>query len=179
MKIKHRFTNHTLSPQTEILIVGTFNPDTEKNPADFFYGRSRNYLWQLLPLAFNLPNLKRKSKEDKSAFMRQMKIDFIDVVGEIEVGEGSETNYKDDYIDKKITINQDVIRQIKKLKKLKKVCFTRKTFGNIPNIKREIKTVEDYCKAHQIFFQYLITPARIYDRKKQEEWTNFFRNNPG
>lgn len=177
MKIKHRFTDHKLHPETEILIVGTFNPETEKNPADFFYGRSRNYLWQLLPLAFNLPSLKGKPKEDKSAFMRQMKIDFIDVVGEIEVDEGSETNYKDDYIDRKITINHDVIKQIKKLKKLRKVCFTRKTFGNIPNIKKEVKKVEDYCKKNQIFFQYLITPARIYDKNKQREWTNFFRDN--
>jgi G:T/U-mismatch repair DNA glycosylase len=179
MKIKHRFTHHKINPETEILIVGTFNPDTEKNPADFFYGRSRNHLWQLLPSAFNLPTLKGKSKEEKSSFMRQMKIDFADIVGEIEVDEGSETNYKDEYIDNKITVTHDIIKQIQILKKLKKVCFTRKTFGSIPNIKKEIKKVEDYCKENRIFFQYIITPARIYDKNKQEEWTNFLKGNTG
>ncbi len=41
--IKHRFLDHQINPETEILILGTFNPETEKNEADFFYGRNRNY----------------------------------------------------------------------------------------------------------------------------------------
>ena len=175
MKIKHRFTNHQLNPATEILIIGTFNPETDKNPADFFYGRSRNHLWQLLPVSFGLPNLKGKSKEEKNNFLKKMKIDFIDIVGEIEVDEGAETNYKDGFIDDKITMHHDVIKQMKKLKNLNKVCFTRKTFGDIPNMKKEIKKIEAYCKEHKIFFQYLVTPARIYEEAKQKEWTNFFQ----
>lgn len=43
-KVKHRFINHKINPDTEILILGTFNPEAKENEADFFYGRSRNYL---------------------------------------------------------------------------------------------------------------------------------------
>mgnify|MGYP000203195880 CR=1 FL=1 len=49
--IKHKFLDHNINPKAEMLFLGTFNPETENNDADFFYGRSRNYLWKLLPLA--------------------------------------------------------------------------------------------------------------------------------
>jgi G:T/U-mismatch repair DNA glycosylase len=35
-----------------MLIIGTFNPATYKNQADFFYSRGKNYFWRLLPVAF-------------------------------------------------------------------------------------------------------------------------------
>lgn len=62
--IKHRFEHHSLNPQTEILVIGTFNPETPQNTADFFYGRQRNFLWTLIPVAFGDTSLKGKSKEE-------------------------------------------------------------------------------------------------------------------
>lgn len=50
--IGHKFIDHQLNPNTMVLIVGTFNPNVNNNEADFFYGRNRNYLWRLLPIAF-------------------------------------------------------------------------------------------------------------------------------
>ena len=60
-KIKHRFVDHKIDVNTEILVVGTFNPETPENIADFFYGRQRNFLWTLMPTAFGENSLKGKS----------------------------------------------------------------------------------------------------------------------
>jgi hypothetical protein len=85
IKIPHRFLDHQIDPETETLIIGTFNPETANNEAEFFYGRSRNYLWRLLPLAFGEKNLKEHTKQEKLEFIKKHHIDFIDLIEEIEV----------------------------------------------------------------------------------------------
>lgn len=172
-KIRHRFLNHHINPETKILILGTFNPDTENNEADFFYSRSRNYLWRLLPSAFQKSDLKKSSKQEKLSFIEQEKIDFIDLIAEIEVEDGQEVNYNDDFIDNKITEWQNIISEIEKLKNLKKMCFTRKTFKDIPNMETQIEKIQEYCFKNRIYFKALTTPSRFYSEKKQIEWTNF------
>ncbi len=171
--IKHRFLDHQINPKTEILILGTFNPDTEKNEADFFYGRSRNYLWKLLPTAFQESDLKKASKQEKLSFIEQEKIDFIDLIAEIEVEEGQEANYNDDFIDNKVTKWQNIKSEIEKLQNLKKICFTRKIFKGIPNMKNQIEIIQEYCFKNGIYFKPLTTPARFYNEEKQIEWTKF------
>ena len=171
--IKHRFLSHQINPETEILIIGTFNPETEKDEADFFYGRKRNFLWKLLPVAFRNSNLKEATKQEKLSFIKQKKIDFIDLISEIEIDEGQEGNFYDDYIDKKVSKWRNVIAEIEELKNLKKILFTRKTFGNIPNMKQQIETIQDLCFKNGIFFKALTTPSRFYSEKKQMEWTKF------
>lgn len=175
--IRHRFLQYKISPSTEILIVGTFNPETENNPAEIFYGRRRNFLWRLLPIALGDEDLKNKDRTDKLNFIGEYKIGFIDLVAEVTVDIGSETNYNDSYIDSKISQWRDVIAIMKQLPHLNKVCFTRKTFSDIPQLKRKVMEVEMFCKEKGISFQYLSTPARIYSKEKQEEWSNFFQDN--
>ena len=68
--IKHRFLSHEINSATEILIIGTFNPDAKDNKAEFFYGRDRNFLWRLLPTAFGIENLKDKTKREKLDFIQ-------------------------------------------------------------------------------------------------------------
>jgi len=173
VKIKHRCRDYNTDPAAEILIIGTFNPDTNNNPADFFYCRPKNHLWTLLPSAFNEPDLKKASKADKLSFIRMHKIDFTDLISEISIPEGTETDYRDSFIDDKVTKWRDVIGEISNLEYLKKVCFTRKTFSEIPNIRKKIEEIRSYCEEKGICFQYLITPARIYSACKQDEWTEF------
>lgn len=64
-KIKHKSLIRPIDPRTEILIIGTFNPDTQGNEADFFYGRGRNFFWRLLPFVFDEPDLKGADKQKK------------------------------------------------------------------------------------------------------------------
>jgi len=173
-KIKHRFLDHQIDPNTEILVIGTFNPDTEENVADFFYGRQRNFLWALIPTAFNETSLKGKSKEEKLEFIKRFKIDFIDLISEVEVDEAA--NYDDGYIDSKVTEWRNVIAELNKLQNLKKVCLTRKSFGDIPNMKARIDEIKDYCEQRKIPLQFLATPARFYRQDKQTEWSNFFND---
>ncbi len=173
-KIRHRFINHNIDPKTETLVIGTFNPDTEENIADFFYGRQRNFLWTLIPTAFNEPSLKGQPRNEKLKFIEKYRIDFIDLISEVEVEEVA--NYDDGYLDSKVSEWRDVISEIGKLSNLKRVCLTRKSFGDIPNMKTRIDEIKSYCEEKKIPFQLLTTPARFYGQSKQTEWTKFFSN---
>lgn len=171
-KIRHRFIDHKVNPRTETLIIGTFNPDTVENIADFFYGRQRNFLWTLIPTAFGEISLKGKPKKEKLQFIERFKIDFIDLISEVEVEEVS--NYDDAYLDNKVTKWKNVITEIEKLPHIKKVCLTRKSVADIPNMKMKIEEIKRFCEKNNITFQYLTTPARFYRSDKQAEWSGFF-----
>ena len=171
-KIRHQLLNYQISPKTETLIIGTFNPDAEKNTANFFYGRPHNFLWTLIPAAFGEASLKNKSKAEKLVFIEKYTIDFIDLISEVDVDEV--TNYDDIYLDNKVTEWRDVIAEMENLPNLKKVGLTRKSFGSIPNLKRRIDNIKTYCEQHGIQFQFLKTPSRLCNQAKQQEWTDFF-----
>lgn len=179
LTIKHKLVDYKINPETEILILGTFNPDTEKNEADFFYGRGRNYLWQIVSEIFQVDNLKKLSKEKKQYFIKEKKIDFIDLISEVEIEKGQEGNYKDDYIDSRVVKWNNVIGEIKKLRNIKRIGLTRKTYSGIPNMKEKIDEIIEYCNANNIPFLSLTTPARhpnYYGNRHMEEWVSFFKN---
>lgn len=165
---------YTINPETETLVLGTFNPETEANISDFFYGRHRNHLWTLIPSAFGEASLKGKSKAEKITFIEKYKIDFMDLIIAVDVDEDQVANYNDSYINKRVSEWKDVISVIKTLPKLKRICLTRKSFGDIPNIKYRINKIKDFCDTCQISFHFLTTPARAYRADKQEEWSNYF-----
>ena len=171
--VKHRFLDHQVNPETETLIIGTFNPETTNNDAEFFYSRSRNYLWRLLPTAFGESDLKAKSKQEKVGFIQKYKIDFTDLIEEIQVEEGQEANYYDGFIDNKVTQWKNVIELIDRLPNLKRVCFTRKSFSDIQNMKMNLDSIQQHCDNKKITFKTLTTPARFYREDKQTEWTKF------
>ena len=172
--IRHRMENYSTNLNTEILIVGTFNPETPENIADFFYGRERNFLWRLLPVSFQHQDLKGADKQRKQKFIETKKVDFVDLITAVAVVEGREADYSDAYIDKHVTEWTDVINLIKSLKRLKKVVVTRKTFSDVSNIKGRVEQIRNYCSAHNITFKCLPTPARFYNQSKQETWTKAF-----
>lgn len=174
MKIFHKLRNHKISPDTNILIIGTFNPDVQGNEADFFYGRSRNFLWSLLPQVFNEKSLKTSTLDEKKSFINKYNIDFIDLIDEIEIEPGNENNYADDFIDDKVIKWKDIVGVIKSNQNIREVYFTRKTFAGIPNIRKKIKEIENYCKLKGIRFSYLPTPARFENAKKLADWKEKF-----
>jgi len=180
-RIEHKFLDHKIDPQTETLIIGTFNPKdtaTLRNDADFFYSRG-NHLWNLLPKAFDKESnsLIGKTKEEKIEFIRANHIDFIDLISAIE---GSPVDFKDAYLDRAKKIEwRNVIEEIKKLRFLKRACITRKSFDDVPNIKMEVKKIETYFSdKKEIVFRCLHTPARYYSEDIQAEWTNFLLSKP-
>ena len=172
--IRHRLESHMVNPDTEILIVGTFNPETPENIADFFYGRAQNFLWRLLTTSFQHKDLKGTDKQQKQGFIAANKIDFIDLITAVEVDEGKEADYADAYIDKHVTEWTDLTGLIQSLKKLKKVVVTRKTFADVPNIKQRVDQIREYCTTLNIAFECLPTPARFYNQTKQQTWTKAF-----
>lgn len=172
--IRHRLEDHQVNSGAEILIVGTFNPGTPENTADFFYGRKRNFLWRLLPNAFKYNELKSADKQQKQEFIAASKVDFVDLITAVEVEEREEANYSDAYIDQYIKEWTDVIGLISSLEKLKKVVITRKTFSDVPNIKKCVEKIRDHCAKNNIAFECLPTPARFYNQSKQETWSKAF-----
>lgn len=173
--IFHKFRNHTVSPNTEILILGTFNPGVE-NEVNFFYGRPRNYLWQLLPGCWNLPSLKHQPLQLKINFMDEHKIDFADLIHSVDVPVGEEDNVDDIFIDGNALEWKSITPLIDNLEKLKAVYFTRKTFGGIPNIHEKIMVIRNHCIQKRIRFCLLETPARFTNAIKQQQWIDTIVN---
>jgi len=177
--VKHKFLDHQINTETETLIIGTFNPKTTDNDAEFFYGRSRIYLWRLLPTAFGETDLKGATKQKKLEFIRKYKIDFIDLIEEVEEVEEAPVqgiNYRDDYIEGRVKKWRNIEKEINNLKKIKRVCITRKTFNDVPNIRKKVEAIKELCIKSEILFKPLISPARYYNQNKQSEWTNFLLN---
>lgn len=167
--ILHKFREHQVNPETEILILGTFNPDIPGGP-DFFYGRTRNFLWHMLPQCWNIEPLKESSLLSKQEFMAAHKIDFADIIHSIDVPEGEESNVDDTFIDNHVVEWKDINALIESLPKLKAVYFTRKTFNGIANMRVQVIKIASFCKQKNIRFCKLETPARFYSPEKQQQW---------
>jgi G:T/U-mismatch repair DNA glycosylase len=167
--ILHKFKDHQVAADTEILILGTFSGDTEEG-TDFFYGRSRNFLWHLLPQCWAREPLKEAGLEEKKRFMTERKVDFADLIHAIDVPEGEEKNVDDAFIDSQATEWKNIIGIMESLPKLKAVYFTRKTFNGIPNTKKHLGPIVDYCRQKNIRICKLETPAKFYSPEKLQQW---------
>jgi G:T/U-mismatch repair DNA glycosylase len=174
--ITHKFLDYQPVKDAETLIIGTFNPNAKENNANFFYSRPHNYLWRILPNAYIKGDLKKATRVEKEIFCSNHKIGFIDLIEEVNVHDGQEVNYEDAYLDKQEIKWIDIIKVITELTNLKRVCFSRSTFADIPRMNERIIAIEQYCKDKKIKFQRLITPARFYNIDKQNEWSKFLLN---
>lgn len=176
MIVEHKFRNHLIDSSTEILIIGTFNPNVNGNNVTFYYGRPRNYLWKYLPLAFNEECLKGQNDVEKFNFMEAYKVDFIDLIKLIDIENGQELNFDDNYLDNVVEEWNDILLQIGRLKKLKKIIFTRSTFNGITNIYKKLLEIENYCDENEIEIIRMISPARFWRQDRQNIWNNFINN---
>ena len=175
--VLHKFRNLVINPDVEILILGTFNPGVDiPNGPNFFYGRPRNFLWQLLPGCWDEPSLKKRDLEAKKSFMAMHKIDFVDLILEVDVPEDQQKNYLDTFLDGRVTLWKDVIALIKQLPKLKAIYFTRKTFGGVGKILHQIHSIQNHCQQNGIRFCLLNTPARNPSLAKQKQWIDTIVN---
>ncbi len=178
--MKHKFLPRKLNPDTEILVIGTFNPDIPSNSAAFFYSRGHTAFWELMSAIFGEKCLRYSSVEDKEAFIKRHKIDFTDLIETIDMPEEDAANYRDVNLDKYLNKanRTDVKAEIARLKHLKKVCFTRKTFSGLPHIQAKTEEVKQFCEERKITFEYLPSPAnygQIDPDKRFKTWKKFFK----
>lgn len=133
-------------------------------------------MWKLLPLSYSEENLKGAEPIEKIKFISKHKIDFVDLIEEVAVEKGSETNYYDSFIDSRVKKWKNITDLIDSLPKLKKVGFSRKTFSGIPNMKEKIEAIRLYAEKKGIQFEYLKTPALGYTLEKQKNWKSCLKN---
>jgi len=168
-EVVHKFKHILPDAATEILILGIFVPEGEAD-TDFFYGRSRNYLWHLLPICWKGGSLKDAALSEKLNFMQKHKVGFADLIDALEVPEGEEINTEDTFIDEHVLRWNDIVSLIDSLPALKSVYFTRKTFNGIPNLKVQLTAVAAHCRQRGIRMCKLETPARHFSEEKQQQW---------
>lgn len=170
MIVEHKFLKDYPLSGKKTVIIGTFNPDVACNGAEFFYGRQKNYFWDLLPAVFKEKSLKGDVKK-QMLFLQRHEIELTDLILSANMKESDICNYGDDKLRDVIEYNTDNILEILKNGKTEEVYFTRKSFDkSVENIKNEIYKIKDYCEENSIRFSFLPTPSRFLNDKKIQEW---------
>ena len=172
--VKHKFRDFQNKLDINILILGTFNPDIARNDAIFFYGRSKNYLWNLLPKVFGYSELKHSSYTERLSFIEENRIGFVDLIEEIYIENDQKISYSDNELDKAKIKWNNFESFIKNYPEIKKVYFTRKTFNGIPNMENQIELIKEICHSRNIEFFMLPTPARYENQEKLNQWKEIF-----
>lgn len=167
---KHRvFINNN---DIEVLFLGTFNPETTFNDSTFFYGRSHNYFWKLMPVAFDGNNLRNIADDIKMSYLIKNKIGLLDMISSVKVNDEQELkSYGDAQLDRSYPQwNEDIFKLIDTCQNLKTIFFTRKTFQGIPNIRKRFTEIEKYAVQKGIIVELLVTPSRFTNEDKQNSW---------
>jgi hypothetical protein len=172
-----------LNPKTEdlkYLFIGTFNPEWNSkndNNAEYFYGRSTNNFWCILPHTFDDNCLIDKSITEWTEYCALKNIGITDIIREItnaEITNNEHYNlitrgYSDNNLDKRngndyiftIDFNTSIILEIirRNKKTLQGAYFTRKTDSGIPRIWEQWILIKNYCNENNINCNELITPS--------------------
>ena len=178
----------------EYLFIGTFNPKIEGNNANYFYGRSNNDFWYILPQVFNKESLiDRKYREDKDylkSFLKTNKIGLTDLISKIaNVDENNSDHqkfilsYKDKDLERyELVFNTEHIIKLIDKNNLKGVYFTRQIDLHLKNICQHWMEVKNHCIAKSIDAFELVSPSRGYRSngynrdKKLQVWRNVILN---
>lgn len=190
MSCNHRFINK-LIPKWEIeyLFIGTFNPiwNNANNNVDYFYGRSKNQFWCILPNVFNSPCLIVKTKNEKIEFCKSHKIGITDIIKSIPNADEDNDyhkelifSYKDTDIESKnndvsnfdIEFNTTTIIKLIENNPIKGVFFTRSTFQDIPQIRKQWNIIKQ-CQKNKFITGALLSPAQYFKygvKDKIEKW---------
>ncbi len=174
MIVKHKLLKEYPLVGKKIVIIGTFNPDVECNYAEFFYGRAKNFFWDLLPAMFGEESLKGDVQKQKE-FLAQHDIELSDLILSVEMSEKDLCSYGDEKLKKVIEWNTPNILKTLSKGNTKEVYFTRKSFDkSVQNIRDEIYKIKEFCDKNGVKFGFLPTPSRFYNDKKLEEWKSVF-----
>lgn len=175
----HTFCNQPVNPQSNILIIGTFNPSNnsceKENNATWFYGRKQSKFWRYLPIALTGQSLHTSDGHNGSPitwkrFCIANRIVIIDLIKSIEINE-----ILPDFGDKEVEckINNDLTNTIyfNIAKAFKNIRFQKVIYSlawTDPNIKRmrQIKNIlnqqllDAECIQNRAQIKYCKTPSR-------------------
>ncbi|MEJ2905155.1 hypothetical protein WAE58_22105 [Pedobacter panaciterrae] len=186
MTCVHKFFGHSahlreckgLLPawEAKTLIVGTFNPEQSwhpKNTAKYYYGRSRNYLWKILPLFANEGSISHQDVPTQLAFLQRNKIALTDLL--ISINDADFTipehqNRIQTVLDSQIemfnefTWNTNHVLEYIKENRIEVVYFTKLGKANQLNVSPnsfewQIRKIEDLCHELKIPSFRLHTPS--------------------
>lgn len=120
MSCTHKFFGHadhllgdqSLIPSWKVntLIIGTFNPETiwhPQNAAQYFYGRTKNYLWKILPQFVGADAIPHADVAAQMEFLKQHNIGLTDLL--IRINDAEIEN--PDHVTKIRTVLDDQIEQ--------------------------------------------------------------------
>lgn len=152
MRIKHKFLPRQLNPETEILIVGTFNPGINDNRANFFYSRGHTSFWELMSAIFGEKCLRYSEKQEKEDFIKRHKIDFADLIEEIDIATQDLSSYKDITLDENWNVVKckNLPQEISHLNKLKKFVLHEKHFSTFPTFAKRWRNWNSGVKTREL-----------------------------
>ncbi|WP_448104614.1 hypothetical protein [Pedobacter panaciterrae] len=162
MACTHKFFGHRshlqgvsgLLPNWEVktLIIGTFNPELkwhEGNKAEYYYGRTANYFWSILPCFAGLKAIAHNDVNTQLTFLQQNQIGVTDLLISIDDADSAEPSHKDRIVtvlDKEIerfhdfTWNTDPIIDFIRDHQIEAVYFTK--LGDSKVVKPKENTFE-------------------------------------
>jgi hypothetical protein len=169
--VAHMVGENGLLPnwEADTLIIGTFNPEKDwvlNNPANYFYGRPRNYLWKSLPVfACNNP-IHRQDVNEQISFLTNRRIALTDLlisINDADITIPDHIRRIRSFKDSDLNIFQEfhwnttgIINYIQN-KGISVVCFT-KIGGDFP-FGRQITAIENYCNLNNVINFRLHTPT--------------------
>lgn len=186
MACTHKFFGHDfhlqgingLLPNWDVktLIIGTFNPELQWHPnnvAKYYYGRTRNYFWRVLPRFAGLSSINSQDINSQISFLKANQIGVTDLLISINDADLSNPNHikriqtvLDNEIElfKEFTWNTEPIIDFLLQNDVKAVYFTK--LGNNaqkkikPNtFEEQIRKIELACQHRNIYTNRLHTPS--------------------
>jgi hypothetical protein len=158
------------------LIIGTFNPENRFHPdnsAQYYYGRSRNYLWKVLPKFAGEDSIPHQDVKRQINFLKNYEIGLTDLLISVVDADVNNSLHKDrikTVLDNQIESfsnfkwNTEYILETLKNNKVGGVYFTKLGLPNMKNIgahtfEFQMRIIEKYCKKNNISHNRLFTPS--------------------
>jgi hypothetical protein len=186
MSCIHKFYGHRfhqtdvfgLLPQWEAntLIIGTFNPSNLFHPTNdalYFYGRTSNYFWDILPLFAGETSIEKNNPDRQKIFLEKNKIALTDLLISIDDAEVNNSEHlssiqtvQDREIERfrQFTWNTNQIQLFIDKNNIEAVYFTflSNQFKNCQDqntFEFQTRIIENYCRTKGIFTSRLFTPS--------------------
>lgn len=186
MSCIHKFYGHEFHQNCEFgllpnweaktLIIGTFNPSNifhPDNTAQYYYGRSKNLFWDILPFFAGEVSIDKSNSQIQKLFLENNRIALTDLLISIDDAESNNSEHKsriqtvkDKEIEKfnSFTWNTEFILKYIEANKIEAVYFTFLSNPSARNpdvntFEKQTRVIEQYCREKKIFTSRLFTPS--------------------